>query len=439
MKFTIPVLLLVVSQGIAETPFYGRFNVIEGSAKVGEEFILTLTLKALIDLPDIAVHFEIPEGIEILSDSLSFRRILSTGDSTDLPICLSITKPGPYHISAHIIIAPKDTIYFLQRLVKDFYIISDTTNATYSEDPIEGVYYNLLSEQVIGEIPPEPPPPLTTYTLSGTVRYRNKLANQLDPLAGVLIKLIDRATGQVVATLHTNSSGYYSITANPGQYTLKIFAQNYAGEVHRFWKGVARWYGDCDLCCSEPTYQFLSQAINLYGNMTVNYNAEGDRADWARILWRIQREKNWMYNHTSPHHTLDYIEVCYPAVGTIIINRPWPWPDTTITYKAPKTPFYVYFGKLEAVKFKIERVMPSWWPWSWWGLQVYYRNPHQIVINDYDDIWHERISMGAISHEWAHGLMVSTLGDKVPYDWGHAKHYYYDVFQHWPCIFRRIC
>lgn len=302
MRFSIPsLLLLVVSQGIAETPFYGRFAITQGDARVGENFTLTLTIKALIDLPDIAVHFEIPEGIEILSDSLSYRCAFSSGDSTDLRVCLSITKPGPYQITAHIIIGANDTIYFLQRLVKDFYIISDTANATYSENPVEGVYYNLLSEQVMGEIPPEPPSPLTTYTLSGTVRYRNKLTNQLDPLAGILIKLIN-TNGQVVATVHTNSNGYYSIQTNAGEYTLRIFAQNYAGEVHRFWKGVARWYGDCDLCCSEPTYWFLNQSVNFYGNMTVNYNAENDKADWARILWRIQREKNWMYNHTSPSH-----------------------------------------------------------------------------------------------------------------------------------------
>ena len=414
---------LIVSFVRAETPFYARFAITQGDARVGENFTLTLTINALIDIPDLRVVFEIPNGIEILSDTLSKTLNLSSGNSTDLPLRLSITQPGPYQITAHIVIAPKDTIYFLQRLVKDFYIISDSANATYSESPVEGVYYNLLSEQIIGEIPSEPPPPLTTYTLSGTVCYRNKLTHQLDPLADILIKLIDRVTGQVVASAHTNSSGSYSITVNPGKYTLIIFAQNYAGEVHRFWKGVARWYGDCDLYCSEPAYWFLNQAVNLYNNMTVNYNAEAGRADWARILWRIQREKNWMYNHTSPHRSLDYIEVCYPAVSTITINRPWPWPDTTITYKAPKTAFYVYFAKLEAVKFKIESAMPPWWPWPWWGLGVHYRNPHQIVIHKYNEIWDPSGAIGGLSHEWTHGLMVSTLGGKVPYGWGHAIHY----------------
>lgn len=52
-------LVLGVSQGIAETPFYGRFAITQGDARVGEKFTLTLTIKALIDLPDIAVQEEI--------------------------------------------------------------------------------------------------------------------------------------------------------------------------------------------------------------------------------------------------------------------------------------------------------------------------------------------------------------------------------------------
>lgn len=71
--------------------------------------------------------------------------------------------------------------------------------------------------------------------------------------------------------------------------------------------------------------------------------------------------------------------------------------------------------------------MPSWWPWPWWGLQVYYRNPHQIVIEKYNDIWDSSGAVSGLSHEWCHGLMVATLGGRVPYDWGFAKHGYAKV------------
>ncbi|MBE0434104.1 carboxypeptidase regulatory-like domain-containing protein, partial [candidate division WOR-3 bacterium] len=281
---------------------------------------------------------------------------------------------------------------------------------------------------MIGAVPPEPPP-LANYTVSGSVRYYNHLTYSMDPLEGILVKLYN-IIGQEVAATRTNSSGYYSMTISQGQYTLIIFAQNYAGEVHDCWRADVDVYPipwppwvtyDIDLDCSPPTYRFKTQQINLYSNLTVNYDADGTNSNRARILWRIQREKNWMYSHTSPNRTLDYIEVSYPAI--IYIDMPLWYNDRTFVLE--RTPFYVYFGKLEAVKVKLPPGIPH--GGDWWGVGVSYRNPHQIVINDSIDIWHPTYSVGALSHEWAHGLMVSTLGGKVPYDWGHAIHWYNSV------------
>ncbi|MCX7996019.1 MAG: hypothetical protein N3A65_09690, partial [candidate division WOR-3 bacterium] len=414
-KLILLLFVLLVAEVMAETPLYGRFAITQGSPKVNEEFTLTLTIKALVDFPEMLVLFDIPDSINVTSGSLSQQLNLVSNDSLDLPLSLSIPQSGPYKIKAYIIATPTDTLHPGQLFVKEFYIVTNTETAIYSENPTEGVYYNLSPDQIIGEIPPELPEPLTGYTLSGQVKYRNKLTNELDPLPDIFIKVIDRTTGQVVGTTHTNANGNYSFALNPGQYTLIIFAQNYAGEVHPCWKAVARWYGDMDMNCSPDVYRIATLQVNLYTNLTVNYDAEGDKADWARILWRIRREKSWMYTHTSPHHTLDYVEVSYPAVVTILINRPWPLSDTTIYFAMPQTPFYVYFGKLEAVRVKYGDI-PSW------GVEVSYRNPHQIVIEKYHDIWGTTGAIGGLSHEWSHGLMVATLGGKVPYNWGHAIH-----------------
>jgi len=128
-----------------------------------------------------------------------------------------------------------------------------------------------------------------------------------------------------------------------------------------------------------------------------------------------------MWAHTSPHRTLDYIEVVCPA--EIYIDMPLWWDDVTITLK--HNPFYVYFGELLKLFVKSHEL-------AWLGFieveHVYYRNPHQIVITKYNAIWDTTGAIMGLSHEWSHGLMVATLGGKVPYDWGFAIHGYNSVF-----------
>ena len=116
-----------------------------------------------------------------------------------------------------------------------------------------------------------------------------------------------------------------------------MLAKNDACEVHRFWIARANWYLTITINCSPEAYHFKKQAINLGHNMEINFTAEEKKADWARILWRVDRDKRWVRDHA--HTTLDYVEVCYPGTVKIIINRPWPWPDIILYYKAPRTFF----------------------------------------------------------------------------------------------------
>jgi hypothetical protein len=68
MKGIIFCLFLTVSllSGDTIAPFYSRVSVVEGKAKVGQEFNLAFTLKALMDLPETRILFEIPKGIELV-------------------------------------------------------------------------------------------------------------------------------------------------------------------------------------------------------------------------------------------------------------------------------------------------------------------------------------------------------------------------------------
>lgn len=65
-------LVLIVSLGKSEqptAPFYTRIGVTEGNAKVGSEFTLTFSLKALMDLPMSLVIYEVPKGVEFDSSN----------------------------------------------------------------------------------------------------------------------------------------------------------------------------------------------------------------------------------------------------------------------------------------------------------------------------------------------------------------------------------
>jgi len=344
-------LVLIISLGIGEgellsVPFYTRLEITQGNPGLNEEFTLTHSLIALVDLPETRMIFEIPNGIELI-DGIPVRNFNpSINDSIPLSVNLKIAHPGSYCITCHTVVAPRDTIFLLQHFAKDIYILSTVDTIIHQEIPTDGPYYNLVSDSVIGEKPVVLPPEGTNYTVSGTVRYRNKLTNQPDPLPDIKVEL---SGWHYRDSTWTNSSGYYSITAPSGEYDLIIWAVNKAGEVHECWRADVDFIPpNADLYCSPFPHFFLSQEINLYSNLLINYNAEADKADWARILWRIKRDKDWMYNHTSPHRTLDYIEVSYPA--EICIDLPWPWPNEIFVLE--RNPFYVYFGELEAVKVK---------------------------------------------------------------------------------------
>ncbi|MGQ9702746.1 MAG: hypothetical protein ACUVQT_09900, partial [bacterium] len=401
-------------------PFYTRLGITEGNAKVNSEFTLTFSLKALVDLPMSLVICEIPKGVEWVGGALVDTIYPHLNDSISVSAKLKITQPGPYCITMHTIIAPSETISFLQHFAKDFYIMSTTDSATYSEEPNKGLYYNLISDEVIGEIPPEPPQ-IEYYSVSGTLRYWDKTTSSYEPMQNILAILVN-SSGQVAASTYSNSVGYYSMSAPAGVYTLLILAANTAGEVHECWRADVDYSYtiiDIDLDCSRPTHRFVNQQIALYSNLTVNFNATNENADRARILWHIKRDKDWMWSHTSPHYTLDFIEVSYPPV--IYVDMPPRFDD--FTFELERGTFYAYFGKLEEVKVKLPPNIPLIGG-HWWGVGVSYRHSHQIVIEE-NKIW---TPTGALSHEWCHGLMVSTLGNKVPYDWGHAEHRYYDVF-----------
>ncbi|MEO0136175.1 MAG: hypothetical protein ABIL40_08775 [candidate division WOR-3 bacterium] len=297
-------LVLIVSLGKSEqptAPFYTRIGVTEGNVKVNSEFTITFSLKALMDLPMSLVIYEVPKGVEWIGGTLVDTIYPNQNDSISVLARFKITQPGPYCITVHTIIAPSDTISFLQHFAKDLYIMSTVDSATYGEEPQEGLYYNLISDEMIGEIPPEPPP-TESYTVSGTLRYWNKLTNSYEPMQNILVKLINPNIGQVVASTYTDLAGYYSLSANQGEYTLLILAQNTAGEVHECWRADVDYpIIDIDLDCSPATYVFLTQQVSLYSNIVVNFNASGENADRARILWRIKRDKDWMWSHTSPH------------------------------------------------------------------------------------------------------------------------------------------
>ena len=134
-------------------PFIPFINVTEGSAKTGNEFTLTFFFKALMDLYQTRIIFEIPKGIDYLSGPIDTTLYFLEGDSTSLSINLKVIYPGPYCILTHIILSPDDTISFLQHFVLDFYIISNEDTAIYSFEPEPEREYNLISDEIIGVEP----------------------------------------------------------------------------------------------------------------------------------------------------------------------------------------------------------------------------------------------------------------------------------------------
>ena len=117
----------IQSKAVEPPPFYARLNVTDGEPRVGEEFTVSFDLKALTDLPEIRVYFDIPEGFEVrggkIQDTLSPR----VGDSLSTELMLCISEPGPYRITAYIIIAPGEPegiLSFAQVQSTNLYILS---------------------------------------------------------------------------------------------------------------------------------------------------------------------------------------------------------------------------------------------------------------------------------------------------------------------------
>ncbi|MEO0297236.1 MAG: fibronectin type III domain-containing protein, partial [candidate division WOR-3 bacterium] len=395
--------------------FYARMQVTQGEAKVNEEFELSLAFKAFVNLPPTEIIFEIPKGIEYINGSLDTIINVLEGDSISIPIRLRIKQSGPYAIFAHIILDPQDTIYFTRHFVSKFYILSNSDSVSYSYKADENIEYNLVSESVIGSIPEEPEP-LAQYTVSGYVKYKNINNNPptLDSLEGIMVKLI-KPNGQVQSIAYTNANGYYSITAPSGVYTLIIYAKNDAGEVEEYWRGdveircihipIPPWiicWVDIDLDCSPGIHRFLTQQINLYSNLNINYTAYGEKADIARILWCIQRNKRWMQQKTG--RTLNYVQVNYPP--KIYIDMPPGFGDI-VKYLWGNS-FSIYLGTLQEAKIKIPFLG------IWYGVGVTYNNPYQITLGKRGDIW-DPDSGTVLTHEWSHGLQFSVLGNKIPY------------------------
>lgn len=131
-------------------PFYSRVTVVDGEAKVGQEFNLAFTLKALMDLPETRILFEVPNGIKLV-DGTPIRTIYPhSGDSIAETIWLRILFAGPYQITVHTILAPSDTISILQHYAKDFYIISSQDSVIYSKNPEDSTEYNLIADVALG-------------------------------------------------------------------------------------------------------------------------------------------------------------------------------------------------------------------------------------------------------------------------------------------------
>ncbi len=171
-------------------PFYTRIGVTEGNAKVNSEFTLTFSLKALMDLPMSLVIYEIPKGVEWVDGKLVDTIYPYANESLNVSAKLKIIKQGAYRITVHTVIAPAESISFIQHFAKDFYIRSDPISASYSEEPEEGMRYNIFFDSTIGGPLPYPPPG-GSYTLSGRIRYYNKLTGTLDPVDSILVTITD--------------------------------------------------------------------------------------------------------------------------------------------------------------------------------------------------------------------------------------------------------
>ena len=184
MRYILSGLIMIISFGKGEqpaVPFYDHLVVTEGCAKLNEEFVLTFSFKALMELPETKVIFEIPKGVEIIEGIPSQIINPHLDDSIPVSLRLKITHIGPFKITVHTIIAPSDTIFFFQHFAEVLYIICKADTAFYDNNATDGIEYNLISDEVLGEKPSEPPS-RAEYTISGAVRYYNKLTSTLEPL-----------------------------------------------------------------------------------------------------------------------------------------------------------------------------------------------------------------------------------------------------------------
>ena len=418
---------------------YAKFVLRDGSPRTGEEFTLSFAGKAPLELQHVFIYIDIPLGIELISGETAYENLhFLPGDTVDIPLRLKITEEGPYKIRAYVILSEKDSItesdiLFLPQVVAtDYYIISHPDTAFCSYEPEEGVYYNLLTDTILGGslMHQKSINSSQKYKVYGYVYYKDKSDNKIKPLGHVLAILINRSEGRFEDGDFTDDNGYYEIKVKPGKYTLLIEALNVSGQVQPAWEVRAiSYFGlppDIDLHADREPYIFKEQAINLSSDIQINHTAKGAQADWAKILLTIFRNEFWV-ELRGASKTLEYIEVAYPDTVTIkikIVKGPWT-EEKTIKYNALRTEAngaYFYFPPVNKVQVKLPKDIPLYGG-RWWGIGIYYYHPHQIMLRE-DAVW----SPYTITHEWSHGLMVEALGGKIPYDWGHTSHKDCNVF-----------
>jgi hypothetical protein len=85
---------------------------LEGYPKVGNEFTLTLKVKAVYASPMTQMQMFLPKNVTMLGSDTTWQGSLEPGDSVLLPVHLKIDEIGAYCFSALIKDAVEDTHYF---------------------------------------------------------------------------------------------------------------------------------------------------------------------------------------------------------------------------------------------------------------------------------------------------------------------------------------
>jgi hypothetical protein len=389
---------LIVNLHGQEFPLAAGF-VLEGNPKVGEEFNLHFVAEAVYgNVPTFRFSIEIPAGIEVLSDTTSFIVELAQGDSMSYPFKIRTVREGAYQI--------KGTLQFTESEVKlftEYYIISQQDTSFHNSERFEEYIYNTGGD-TIPEIP-KSYEPSDNVTVSGTLRYYDNDEQCFVPIRGISVKVF-RMDNTFYYETTTNDNGQYSLQPSPGRYYILFYAKTSAGEVHPFWDYGTNWIFWAKLYVSPLPHYFEVIFINTEtpGNYVFSYDftSEG-RPEWAKILRTISEIKSKVFTSTGGQ-TLDYIEVSYPthAIGSY----------------EPEDPFYAPAGMILEASVKILFV--------WYGFEIIYRNPHQIVLPDQSCVWGVS-GKQIMTHEWGHAFMTECIGRKMPHGWDFRDHWWSTV------------